>query len=232
MYESGRLAEGLNVLPGTRWFFNLRGRWAFVVALLLSPTAMWINDYLLVWGKVWPFSYQWLSALFDGLLAVGLGLLVWMANYVGTDDLPRATRSLLGSRLAHVIILLVWAGFSIGHALQESDSVNSWARRTGPNALYHNVFLVPFLGYCYTVLLIVGVSVFFTLTYMHGAGMPMYVVVLLALAIGGAWLWAGAKFDATHQLAPNGISKHYYANPPDPWCGGAITVHICGPAHR
>jgi len=163
---------------------------------------------------------------------VGLGLMVWLANYVHLEDLPRVSQHILLRRWAHVVILLMWAAFSIGHMVLESGSVNSLARRTGPNALYHNVFLVPFLGYCYTVLLVVAVSIFFTTGYAHGAALPLYVAALLAVVIGGAWFWAGSQFDAKHQLAPNGVSKHYYANPPDPWCGGVITVHICGPARR
>lgn len=227
-----QLATKLNALPGTRWLFNQRAFIVFLIALGLSPTLMWVNDYLLVWGKVWPLSYQWLSALCDSLLAAGIGLMAWQAKVIDWGNVPKVVRRLLKGGWFHLTVLALWASFSIGHMFQESGSVNSWERRTGPNGLYHNVFLVPFLGYVYTLLLIVVISLFFNADHYASQRLLLHAATVLAIGAGLVWLWAGSSFDATHQNAPNGVSKHYYSNPPDPWCGGVITVHICGPAHR
>jgi hypothetical protein len=227
------VARKLNVLWGTRWFFNRHPVVAFLISLFLSPLFMWLNDYLIVWGRILPFSYQWLSALFDSLLDVGIGVMLWNLRKIPFADFPRFIQWLLGRRLFHVGLILFWVGMSLLHVYQERGSVNTWERRGGPNSIYHTVPLFPFLGYVYTLLLIVTVVLVFARKtaesdWRHIVRVGFTFVV--AFTIGWAWLWAGVKFDTTHQKAPNGISKHEFSNPRKPWCNGKLTVHICGPA--
>lgn len=221
------LASKLHALPGTQWFFNRKPWQVFLIAITLSPLTMWANDVLIVWGRVWPLSYQWLSALFDAFLAVGLMLLVAVARAINFGELPGPVRFAIRQWWMHVLVLAAWAYFSISHTLAEVGVDHS-----GPNAWYHNWFLVPFLGYAYTLLVAVGVAHLFVGSNWVGPGIFINLVTVLALVPVAAWVWAG-KYDGTHQFAPNGVSKHRYANPQDkPWCGGIITVHICGPVKR
>lgn len=197
---------------------------------------MWLVDVLIVWGRVLPLSYQWLSALFDGLLAIGAGLMTWNLRPMHYSDLPRFTQRVLwGSRKFHVLLFLVWLALSMLHVYQERGSVDTWERRLGPNSIYHNLFLFPFLGYVYSLLLFATASLMFGYAGIHGSVLWFFrgwFVFLLSFGIAAGWFWAGAQFDVHHQRAPNGVSKHNYSSPYKPWCGGVITVHICGPVRR
>lgn len=227
------VARRLNALPGTRWLFNRHPAVAFLLSLCMSPLFMWLNDWLVVWGRVLPLSYQWLSALFDAFLAMGIGMMIWNLRRFSYYDLPEFFRNLVKRRALHVGLILVWLVLSLLHTYAERDSVDTWDRRLGLNSIYHNLFLFPFLGYVYT-LLFFATACMVASKKMLGASwslfIPAWITFMLAFGIGAGWYTAGSQFDAHHQKAPNGVSKHEYSNPPDPWCGGVITVHVCGPA--
>lgn len=228
------VAGKLNALPGTRWLLNRHPVVAFLCSLGLSPLFMWLNDVLFVWGRILPLSYQWLSALFDGLLAVGIGVMIGSVRKIPFHEFPRVIQWLVVRRSFHVVLILVWLVLSLLHMYLESDSVNTWDQRSGLNYLYHNFVLFPFLGYLYTLLLaaVTGTVLGMRVGSDGWRGrvfIRLWLSSAVAMAIGLAWVWAGSSFDASHQRAPNGISKHRYSNPPRPWCGGVITVHICGP---
>lgn len=222
------LAHKLNALWGTRWLFNRRPLTATVLAIVVSPVVMWFNDYTIVWGRVLPLGYQWVSALCDAFLAVGIGAMIWNFGGVKVQELPRLWQQLLRCRGFHVGLLASGYILSLSHVYNERGSVTTWDRRTGPNGLYHTLFVFPFLGYVFCLLLFATIGVFLgKVTWQRCA----WTWAALAVALTAAFVWElGGVYDGQHQKAPSGYSKHEYSNPPNPYCEGAITVHLCGPA--
>ena len=217
------LSRRLNVLPGFRWLFDLKPGVGGLALLMLSPVMMWIFDILIVHGYVVPLSYQWFSALADTALALGGGVLLailkpWL-HYAPV---------LLQRQWVHWLIVAFFFAFSAWHMAQERGSFGGWDRRTGPNYLYHNLFLVPVLGYVLTVAAIAAASgLFSAIWFWRRSGLMTRGVYAFGFALalfvlcGLVWVSAGL-YDGTHQFAPNGVSKHEYANPAHPWQGGLI----------
>lgn len=206
-----------------RWVVN--SNWLAVIAILigLSPLAMWLNHLLFTKVEFMPLSHQWLSALFDPLLAVGVGVMVWQLGRINASDIPLGLRQILERKTVHIAVVALWFVFSAWHVYNERKDVTTWSRRLGPNSIYHNGFLVPFFGYLYTVLLVVSVVIAVSTWRLQSIG-----VLLVALATALAWFWAGNWYDANHRLAPDGKSKHVYTSPQDPWQDGLIPRLIRG----
>lgn len=210
------LAERLGVFKPWHWVFN-RPPWAVVLIFaLIAPFNMWFIDILVVRGTIVHPTYQWYGAwLGDILLAFAGGLMAMILRESPT--LPPFRRR----GLVHGGILLFWCAFSAWHMWQESSQVNTWERRFSPNGVYHAFFIYPFLGYALTVLII---ATFFRARVRHMREVAAQILVIFLIVGYGTTLY----YDAANQVAPDGVSKHYYANPPDPWCHGLITRHICG----
>lgn len=218
-----RLSRNLNALAPWRWFFDLHPVWMAVVCAAISPGVMWLNDILLVHGRFVPFNQQWVSAQFDIALSIAIATLAGGLRNTRMGLFPYW----LASRLLHRTIAV--AAFIVGllHVWQERASVSSWERRLGPNSLYHNLLLYPFLGYALTLLLLVAVATLWRQPLGYGFVLRYFAAFLLI----GSWVIAG-QYDGKHQFAPGGIPKAYIANQPDPWCGGLLTRPLCGPPKR
>jgi len=219
-----QLSLRLNVFPPLRWLFDLHPVWVAVVCMAISPGVMWLNDILLVHGRFIPLQQQWLSALFDIALAIAAAVMVAVARSAGTAELPHWVRN----RVFHALLLLGGCYLSISHMWQARGSVTTWERRLGPNSLYHNILLYPFLGYLLGLLFVTTFVFYLTHGYKRSRYLAAYVFVL---ALTGAWAAAGI-YDGDHQFAPGGIPKASIANPSDPWCGGLLTRPLCGPPER
>lgn len=209
------LAERLEAFKPWHWVLN-RPPWAIVLIFaLIAPFNMWFIDILVVRGTIVHPTLQWYGAwLGDILLAIAGGLMA-MVLQESRDPLHFPRR-----RLVHGGILLFWCAFSIWRMWLESHQVTTWERRFSPNGIYHTFFVYPFLGYALTLLFLA--AFFRSKTWHLGEAASRILVIALVLAYGGT-----LYYDAANQVAPDGVSKHYYANPPDPWCRGLITRYIC-----
>ena len=207
------LSERLGVPWGLRWFFD-HPVMAVGVLWFLSPGVMWINDVIFVRGSVVPPSYQWFSALCDPLLALGVGGLLWALGRFATVP------GFLQHWWVHVPVLVLFIAGSVQHTLAESGDITTLERRLGPNSIYHNMFLFPVLGYI--VALVFLAAAFSLFTSGPSATLPLGLAILFALGCVYVWYRAGV-YDGTHQFAPDGVSKHSYANPEHPWRDGYVS---------
>ena len=220
-----RLSRKLNVLWIWRVLFDLHPTVAVLVMMLVSPVAMWLNDLLFVHGRFIPLRDQWLSALFDFALAVAAGVLIGLIRKIDMEFFP----SWVARRSLHWLLVLGAFALGAGHVWQERASIPSLERRLGPNSLYHNLFLYPFLGYTLALLVLGAIGIMIHGQYWRA---PHFVAgIALVCALIGGWAWAGT-YDRMHPYTPTGVHKSDIANPPDPWCGGWLTKSLCGPPQR
>lgn len=210
------LAESLGAFKPWHWVLNRPPWMAVLIFALIAPFNMWFIDILVVRGTIVHPTYQWYAAwLGDILLAIAGGLMLMILRESPT--LPRYRHRWL----LHGGILLFWCAYSAWHMWQESDGVDTWERRLSPNGIYHAFFIYPFLGYALSLLFI---ATFFSIRTRRLSEITAQIlVILLVIGYGGTIF-----YDSQVRTASNGVSKHYYANPPDPWCHGLITRHICG----
>ena len=104
--------------------------------------------------------------------------------------------------------MLAWYGVAFLHMWQESGSVDTWERRLGANAVYHNFVVYPLIGYALTILFVASLK--------YGSWNGRIGVILVTVVLVGGWVLLGV-YDGAHQFAPNGVSKHVYASPEDGW---------------
>lgn len=224
MARHKRLSYKLGVFAPWRRLFDMDPVLLAVTLIIISPMVMWLNDILLVHGRLLSPNEQWLSAQFDIALALAAAVGVGLLRNIDMQKFPNFLRS----RLLHWTCLLLAVATSLLHVWQERGSITTWERRLGPNSLYHNLVLYPLLGY---LLLVIVISVVVVWVWGWQAGVQYAVGMALMVVLIGSWVVAG-RYDATHQYAPGGTPKAVIANPPDPWCGGLLTEPICGPAQR
>lgn len=220
------LGRKLNAPRPWRWILNCHPGtiWAIFVGLTIG--VMWTNDLLIVHGRILHPNEQWVSALFDAALSAAIAVLAAMLVAM-LRNLPWSYFPVwLRNPRWHAVFIAVPMAIGITHVIQELAST---PELYGPNWLWHNVVMYPLLGYPLILLIVANAWMFIKKgvwrKFRMWAG-----VVFVFICIGG-WAWAG-DYDTAHQRTPTGVSKHELANPRDPWCGGLITVRICGPAKR
>lgn len=218
------VSQKLNVLAPWRWLVDLHPNAVWVACFIISPGMLWVNDILFVYGRLVPPNQQWVSAQFDIALALAAAIMVTVLRSAEASRIPSFVRD----RRVHWMLVLCGFAVAFIRVWQEKDAVTTWERRLGPNSLYHNILLYPFLVY------LLGLLFLATFVFIMGGGYRQqgytmaYSVIFVLIAS-----WAAAVvYDGSHQYAPGGTPKAVIANPPDPWCGGLLTERLCGPAER
>lgn len=186
-----------------------------LIFIVISPVMMWVFDILVVHGRFIPFSHQWRSALFDIALAVAIAIMAAMLR----NSPAQFFAPWLRSWPLHAALIVVGVALSAAHMYQERGSITTLERRTGINSLYHNGLLYIILVYALGLLLVAVAWMFIR----HGAWKEFHMILGLLMVFGLIYSWYRAGvYDGSHQLAPDGTSKHDLANPEHPWRNGLI----------
>lgn len=183
--------------------------------VLLTLGVMWMNDLLIVHGRILHPDEQWLAPQMYFAFALAIATLAAMLRGLPWQYFP----GWLWHPALHLALPLIGLGMAVGHVQGEWNSTPA----IGPNWLYHNLFIYPFLGYLFGILLIAVGRMFFRKQAWTEAHMWGGLVVVAACV--GLCIWA-VMYDHTHQFAPSGISKHELANPAHPWQDGLIPQGI------
>ncbi|HVI69290.1 MAG TPA: hypothetical protein VM581_02430 [Magnetospirillaceae bacterium] len=192
-----------------------------LIFILISPVMMWVFDILVVHGRFIPLSHQWLSAQFDIALAVAIATMAAMLRGSGVPMQHFAPW--LRSWPLHLLLVVLGLALSAAHMYQERGSITTVERRTGINSLYHNGLLYVILVYALGLLLCAVAWMFIR----HGAWREPHMILGLLVVFGLIYAWYRAGvYDGSHQLAPDGTSKHDLANPEHPWRDGLIPQFI------
>lgn len=214
--EDASLPEKLGFrLELLEWIFRLHPLCIFVVYAVISPGLMWLNDLLFVHGRFLHLDEQWLAARLTFLFGGAIGVLAAMMRDWPLRDFPDWLRRTRTQLLATATALAV-NGLRVWY---EQKDVPILERAQGMNWLYFNLALPVLIGYPLIILLLAAGYVFYRRQAWKHEWMCIGALVVIACFVA---LHRAGVYDAAHQFAPSGVSKHDLANPADPWRDGLV----------